>query len=224
MPTWLASLLAALIGAGAGSIGAVLTSDWRKQKAERSERRAAFVQRYLFQLQDACETLWYRLDNVSRRGGRLVMDDEYFETTTLYALGRVLAIERFMALEGAYPQLEPLYPGLGDFLMRHRIDYGLSGTGFNQYDRITLGEAVAEREGDRFRTSTYLEFRRRYESQESREKEWLAPARNAVQSLPEWKTDGLKEELQTIALRISHDTGTLSGFESGPEDASPSGS
>jgi hypothetical protein len=128
MPAWLASLLAALIGAAAGSIGAVITSDWRKRKAETSERREAFVQRYLFQLQDAAETLWYRLDNVSRRGGRLVMDDAYFETTTLYALGRVLAIERLLALEGAYPQLERLYPGLGEFLMQHRIDYELTGS------------------------------------------------------------------------------------------------
>jgi hypothetical protein len=222
MPAWLASLLAALIGAAAGSIGAVITSDWRKRKAETSERREAFVQRYLFQLQDAAETLWYRLDNVSRRGGRLVMDDAYFETTTLYALGRVLAIERLLALEGAYPQLERLYPGLGDFVMKHRIHYELSGTGFYQYDRIALAEAVVERETDRFRTSTYLEFRRRYESTESQEKEWLKPARDAVQSLTEQKTERLKVELRTVALRISHETGTPSGLRFGADPASVS--
>jgi hypothetical protein len=211
MPTWLASLLAALIGAGAGSIGAVLTSDWRKRKAETSERREALVQRYLFQLQDACETLWYRLDNVSRKGGRLVMDDAYFETTSLYALGRVLAIERLLALEGAYPQLERLYPGLGDFLMEHRIDYELGG-GFYQYDRIALAEAVVERETDRFRASTYLEFRRRYEDSDSREKEWLKPARDAVQLLTDERIEKLKKRLHAVALRISQDTGTPSGF------------
>jgi hypothetical protein len=220
MPAWLASLLAALIGAGAGSIGAVITSDWRKRKAETSERREAVVQRYLFQLQDAAETLWYRLDNVSRSGGRLVMDDAYFETTTLYALGRVLAIERLLALEGAYPQLERLYPNLGGFLMEHRIDYELAGTGFYQYDRIALAEAVVERETDRFRPSTYLEFRRRYESTESPEKEWLKPARNAVQSLSEQKTERVKAELRTVALRISRDTGTPSGFNFGADPVS----
>ena len=92
MPTWLVSLLAALIGAGVGSIGAVLTSERVRQKHETTERRQAFAQRYLFQLQDAAETLWFRLDNVARRGGRFVMDDDYFETTSLYALGRVLAM------------------------------------------------------------------------------------------------------------------------------------
>ena len=46
MPQWLASLLAALIGASVGSIGAVITADWRKRKTEMSERREALVQRY----------------------------------------------------------------------------------------------------------------------------------------------------------------------------------
>jgi hypothetical protein len=190
MPTWLASLLAALIGAGAGSIGAVLTSDWRKRKAETSERREAFVQRYLFQLQDACETLWYRLDNVSRKGGRLVMDDAYFETTSLYALGRLLAME-------------------------HRIDYELGG-GFYQYDRIAPAEAVVERETDRFRASTYLELRRRYEDSLLREKEWLKPARDAVQLLTDERIEKLKKRLHAVALRISQETGTPSGFGFGP--------
>ena len=115
------------------------------------------------------------------------MPNQYFETTTLYALGRVLAIERLLALEGVYPQLETLYPGLGIFLMENRVDYAL-GAGFYQYDRLALAEAVMEREGDRFRASTYLEFRRRYESKESGEGEWLAPAREAIQSLTEERT------------------------------------
>ena len=83
MPQWLVSLLAALIGAGVGSIGAVIAADWRKRKAETSERREVLVQRYLFQLQDAIESAWYRLENLARRVGRLVMPDQYLETTTL---------------------------------------------------------------------------------------------------------------------------------------------
>jgi hypothetical protein len=153
MPQWLTSLLAALIGAGVGSVGAVLVADWRKQQAESTERREALVQRYLFQLQDSIESLWYRLENLARRSGRLVMQDQYFETTTLYALGRVLAIERLLALEGVYPQLDRLYPGLGEYLMGQRVDLALPGS-FYQYDRLALAEAVMEREGEHFRAST----------------------------------------------------------------------
>ena len=211
MPQWLVSLLAALIGAGVGSIGAVIAADWRKRKAETLERREALVQRYLFHLQDSVESLWYRLDNLARRGGRFVMEDQYFETTTLYALGRVLAVERLLALEGVYPQLERLYPGLGKFLMEYRVDYALGGA-FYQYDRLALAEAVMEREEDRFRTSTYLEFRRRYESKESGEGEWLAPAREAIQSLTKDETEDLMDRLRTIAVRIAAETNIPSGL------------
>ena len=70
MPQWMASLIAALIGAGIGSIGAVLVGDARKQRAERAERRELVVQRYLFQLQDSAESLWYRLKNLAYEHGR----------------------------------------------------------------------------------------------------------------------------------------------------------
>lgn len=207
MPQWVPSLIAALIGAGVGSIGAVLVGDMRKRKAELAERREAVVQRYLFQLQDSAESLWYRLRNLTYEGGRLVMQDEYFETTTLYALGRVLAVERLLALEGVYPQLETLYPGLGSFLMERRSHYAL-GERFYHYDRLALAEAVMERDGDRHRVSTYLEFRRRYESEGQREKEWLAPAREAIESLmTPTKTKLLRKRLKQIAVRLSGETG-----------------
>jgi hypothetical protein len=220
MPQWLASLLAALIGASIGSIGAVIAADWRKRKAETSQRREELVQRYLFQLQDSVESLWYRLDNLARRGGRFVMPDQYFETTTLYALGRVLAVERLLALEGVYPQLERLYPGLGRFLMEHRVDYALGGA-FYQYDRLALAEAVMEHGGDRFRASTYLEFRRRYESKDSGEGTWLAPARDAIQSMTEARTHALLGHLTTIALRISTEANIPSGLAKKQGTANP---
>src|SRR5437870_10810424 len=75
------------------------------EESEKAKRRSALVSRYLFQLQDAVEALWFRLNNLSAQGGRAVMDKTYFEMTTLYALGRVLASERILALEGVYPQL-----------------------------------------------------------------------------------------------------------------------
>jgi hypothetical protein len=211
MPQWLASLIAALIGASVGSIGAVIASDVRKRKAEIRERRETLVQRYLYQLQDSAVSLWYRLDNLERRNGRLVMDDQYFETTTLYALGRVLAIERLLGLEGVYPQLATLDLELGTFLREHRVDDALPRA-FYQYDRLALAEAVMEREGDRYRPSTYLEFRRRYESEASGEGRWLAPAREAIQDLGENTTSNLLDELTRIARRLSRETGIPSGL------------
>jgi hypothetical protein len=207
----LATLVAALIGASIGSIGAVLVADWRKARTEAAERREALTQRYLFQLQDAVESLWFRLKNLTAEGGRLVMEDEYFETTTLYALGRVLAVERLIALDGVYPQLERLYPNLGAFLMKHRVDYALGGS-FYQYDRLTLAEAVLEREGDRFRVSTYLEFRKRYESETGGERKWLAPAREAIEALPDDRAEKLLDQLKNIATRIATETGIASSL------------
>lgn len=130
------------------------------------------------------------------------MGGQYFETTTLYALGQVLAIERLFALEGVYPQLATHYPELGEFLRKHRVEYAL-GNDFYQYDRLALAEAVMELGGDHFRASTYLEFRRRYESKDSGEGEWLAPARKAIESISAKRQEVLLNHLQKVAMRIA---------------------
>jgi hypothetical protein len=56
----------------------VLASGVLKRRAEFSERREALVQRYLYQLQDSAESLWYRLHNLLEEDGRTLMEDEYF--------------------------------------------------------------------------------------------------------------------------------------------------
>ena len=124
------------------------------------------------------------------------MEDQYFETTTLYALGRALAAERLLALDGVYPQLETLYPGLGSFLIKNQIDRAL-GEGFYKYDRLVLAEAVMQRDGDRLRVSTYIEFRTRYEGQREGEAEWLAPACEAIQSITPESTKLLRTDSKT---------------------------
>lgn len=133
----------------------------------------------------------------------------YFDTTTLFAVGRVLASERILALEGVYPQIDAVYPELGGFLRQRRIDLKLQGLGFYQYDRIALAEAVTERDEGGFRTSTYLEFRRRYEMKDSPEKLWLEPARTAIRTLSENKSTmkDLLESLEGVALKIADITG-----------------
>lgn len=99
-----------------GSIGTVAVEEWLRARRETRERREAFVRRYLFQLQDAVEALWYRVHNIRYEGGTGAMTPEYQQTTTVYALGRVLAVERVLTLEGVYPQLKKLHPKLGETL------------------------------------------------------------------------------------------------------------
>jgi hypothetical protein len=95
--------------------------------------------------------------------------------------------------------------------MEHRVDLKL-GEQFFKYDRLTLAEAVMETQGDRFRLSTYLEFRRRYEDANSGEREWLRPAREAVQTLTEKRIGKLMTELRRIAERVADDAGIPSSL------------
>jgi hypothetical protein len=193
MSETIASLLAALVGATIGSVGAVVIQSWLSAKSERRRQREAVVQRYLYQLQDSVESLWYRLKNLTDFGGRVVMEDEYFATSSLYSLGRVLALERILILEGVYPQLETLNPGLGAFLRDHRVDLQLAPVLY-QYDRLVLAEAVMEREGPHFRTSSYLEFRARYDN---RQQEARDPFHLAVLALDALERKNPRREFNT---------------------------
>src|SRR5436189_4824530 len=105
--------VAAIIGAAIGAVatvgGLVAQSLFQRRsdalqrqearEAEARERRAALARRYLFQLQDAVDSLRYRLDNWAARGGQpwaASVDAGYWEITTLYALARALAAERIL--------------------------------------------------------------------------------------------------------------------------------
>jgi hypothetical protein len=134
------------------------------------------------------------------------MTDEYFAQTTLYALGRVLATERILGLEGVYPEIATLDSDLAEFLKGNRVDPELSGAGFYQYDRLTLAELLIEREGDRFRVKTYVEFRREYEASGSGDKEWLAPGRDHIAGLTDNQIDQLMSCLRSIANRLARET------------------
>lgn len=98
---------------------------------------------------------------------------------------------------------------MGEFLKKHRIDLQLQHTHFHQYNRLSLAEAVMEHEGDLFRPSTYLEFRRRYEAKDSLEKQWLAPASDAILSLDTDKPrmEALLATLKKTAKYIADKTG-----------------
>jgi hypothetical protein len=215
MSSYVATIIAALIGAGIGSIGAEILKDRLRREAEKRNeqlqreaeiRRAQekLVQRYLLQLQDAIESLWYRLDNVKNRGGQAVMGSSYYEVSTLYALGRVLAYERILVLDGVYPQLEDVYPDLGRFLKARlqNMDSQLRERQFYRYNRLALAESSMEREEDHLRTSTYMHFRQHYERPNSLVKVSLEPAKHFIATLGGPEVAGLLDELRCTAKRL----------------------
>jgi hypothetical protein len=205
----MATVLAAFIGAVIGSVGAVLAEEILRRRREYRERRETLVRRYLFQLQDAVEALWHRIYNVRYEAGEVAMTPPYRDTTTVYALGRVLAAERVLTLEGVYPQLEELFPGLGRSLQGRRLTVALTLPNIQQYDRIALAEAVLERDEDGYRPSTFLAFRSRYVEIESGGAGWLVETQAAVGRLGQYpaEMDAWLDLLGNIAHQTSDATG-----------------
>jgi hypothetical protein len=104
------------------SVGTALISEWLKQKAEKVTLQQSLTNRYLLQLQDAIESLWYRLDNIKNKGGRQIMQDSYYEESTLYALASVLAYSRIYLFDGVYSQIERLESGFGILLVLQSLN------------------------------------------------------------------------------------------------------
>ena len=80
------TIVAALIGSIIGSVGAVLADHWMTGRNEKFHKREMLVQRYLFQLQDALEMLWYRLHNLVIHDGKYIMAEELLHDYDTYML------------------------------------------------------------------------------------------------------------------------------------------
>jgi hypothetical protein len=221
---------AAIVGAAIGAVATIAGSfaqsvfQTRREEqqrretreAEDRERRQEVAYRYLFQLQDAVDSLRYRLDNWATRGGQTwaaSVDAEYWDVTTLYALARALAAERILMLEGVYPQVERRSPGLGRFLIDSSVEgaLGKSLRGLFYYHRLALAESALQREVDGFRIATYSEFRQRYADPGSGLDKLLAPAVDAIERLDETGMIALKGSLDQITEKLGRETGMPSG-------------
>jgi hypothetical protein len=223
-------LLGALVGGVAAVGGAFLqarsAAKLQVQQAEKEEnrrraesaehlkeRQRALARRYLFQLDEAVDSLLHRLDNWTRRGGQWyagARDPEYWEATTLYAMARALGAERILALEGIYLDIEALWPGGARRLPPRAVEDALRdavGERFFQYDRLALSEAVLERVHDGFRLLIYSEFRQRYE--DPAWSELLEPARAALTSLSQEQPESLERSLIDVKQQIVAITGTM---------------
>lgn len=209
----ISSVIAALIGAISGSLGGNVVTDWLRRKNEKDVLRKTISERYLLQLQDSVESLWFRLDNIRDKGGRQVMQNLYYEESTLYALGVVFAYNRILLLEGVYSQIEALIPGLGIFLKEKlkKIESEMDNrfkfhTAFYRYDRLALADSVLQRVNDKFQIFTYLEFKEKYEDKESSLKSILQPAKEFVGSLAGPEVEPIMNELSEIAFKIRNET------------------
>jgi hypothetical protein len=226
-------LLGALVGGVAAVGGAFLqarsAAKLQVQQAEKEEirrraesaahlkeRQRALARRYLFQLDEAVDSLLHRLDNWTQRGGQWyagARDPEYWEATTLYTMARALGAERVLALEGIYLDIEALWPDGTRGPRPRAVEDALRdavGERFFQYDRLALSEVVLDRVEDGFRLLIYSEFRRRYE--DPAWNELLEPARGALTSLGQEQLESLERSLTDVKQQIEaiteamHDT------------------
>ena len=208
-------MVLALIGAVIGSIGSNIVSHLLKQRSERESIRRSLIDKYLLQLQDAVDSLWYRFNNLSNLGGQQVMDEVYYEESTLYSLGCVLAYKRILLLDGIYSQLEDSGRGLKQSMQDLDSEMNILQfrSRFFHYDKLALGESVMEKEENHLRTCTYLEFKNRYENDDTRLKQSLKPAKDFILNLDALGVTRILEILQDISTQLEKETRIPSGIK-----------
>jgi hypothetical protein len=221
--------IAVLAGAGIGGLAAVSASwlqartarkadirryeyeeERRQQENEAASERArrAITRRYLFQLQESVESLRRRIVNWASRGDKLVSESDpgYWEVTTLYAFGRALAAERILSLEGAYADVSG---DLRSFLMTHTVDGAIAsvlGQEFLFYHRLTLAEAMLEREPNGYRLIVFSEFRQRFDDPAWGLQDALSSAVNPLRGFTHSNMSQMAEVLEELAERLEKET------------------
>src|SRR5205807_1422130 len=120
------------------------------------------------------------------------------------------------------------FPSLEDILMPRVVDSAVEettkqaktekGRALQQYDRIGLAEATVERDGEGFRQSTFLDFRRRVEG-EAAETEWWIPARESISALVNSRdaVAPLMKAVKTLAKALSGVTNMRSQIANEPD-------
>jgi hypothetical protein len=147
--------LRALIFAGLGTfIGALIQYYFQRRSVAHQERRE-IIEVHLLQLQNAVESLYYRLNNLLDWDGKMVMEDGYFRQTSIYILARILAQESLLTTRGIYAKLgydESFKRSLK--LSLHSLNSCLDDQNFLYYHRVQLAEMLIQ-DGQLI---TYTEF------------------------------------------------------------------
>ena len=179
------TVVAALVGAIVGSIGAQIIGELLRRRRSRSDQYRQAVNRYLLQLQDAAESVHARITNLADDDGMAVMTDEYYLTSTLYAVGCLLAQKRRLLLDGIYALLEESHRGLGSALERELESIeGVLGRAdaFQRYERLLLAEAVLAPAASGWQTTTYTDFVTKWASTGGTFRQQLAAAEEFARS------------------------------------------
>jgi hypothetical protein len=206
---------------GGSIIGSVLTQrhnikiaerkidERRRREEERSRRqeenlRKRLISENLTQLKYSIESLLFRLYNLMYKG-RPGMSDEYYTTSTLHLLGTIFAYHGIFLSYGIYPQIDEVFPGLGNYLQGkleefgRNIDHAIQGVSFDRYDRILLGEAVTLTENGKPRPSSYLKFSEMYTNEKGIQR-ILEPAANFVVKLKTITNENSRAKTISIGL------------------------
>lgn len=205
----LEAVVAAFIGAVLGSLGAVVVKDRLSRKAERRHADQQVVEQYLLQFQNAVEALYYRFVNIEQTGGRRVMTEDYYRTTTLYALGSVLAYEQILVLDGVYVRMrsmESARDGVRESFLR--LNNFLDDGRFFRYHRLALAESLVDRHDGNARLQSYISFRRTIQS-DLLLQELTQHAIDFVVDLEAARISVLREILRQLVEKLSQVTKVL---------------
>ena len=168
----LATVIASLIGAVFGSLGGQWLRYRFQMRAEEARTRRDVAQRHLIQLQDAMESLYFRLANLATDTERDLLQYPYYAQSTIYALSNFLAHKRRLMLEGAYALLDvhgPTFP--------HELEVALESVekqlgrewvpedNFFRYQRQAAGESLLIWD-DGWRVADFAEFTARHDQGE----------------------------------------------------------
>ena len=160
-----------LTGAVFGGVLATFFSHFLDARNQATVQQSAITQKYLMPAQDAAEAMWFRLNNIKNQGGLEQMSPEYFQVSTLYAIGRLSAFARVIQAEGMFVPLEDRKGGLGKNLRSafQEFDNNLDIVNceeskkacFHRYVRLSLAESLllpVQSDSSRLFLSTYIQF------------------------------------------------------------------
>lgn len=191
----------ALVFAGLGTFVGALIQYYFQRRSEAQQERREIIELHLLQLQNAVESLYYRMNNLLDRGGQAVMEDEYFRATSVYILARVLAHESLLISQGIYAKLNY------DERFKHRLKSNLHSINscmddqiFLYYHRLQLAEMLICDQ----RLITYTEFLSRFE-QHSRTQA-LVKAEEFISSASRPQLERLRNQSQGLVSLLESKT------------------
>jgi hypothetical protein len=212
MPGDVFTVIAALLGGAAGAIGGQVIGHLLERKRTAAVNRSQLVGGYLWQMQDASESLWRRLQNLAEQPGPTVIRDTYYEESTLYAIARFLAQKQRLGADGVYALVSGPRGPAGDRLRRslESVERELGrdaggGNAFYRYNRLALAETAMRHTEGGTALAGYQDFVAKVK--EDVNAEFVAPAREFVRNLDEPTLRKLMEATEDAGRTLAATTG-----------------